>query len=56
MLACMMIDLNRIVNYKQLGEDELASLKLRVDWNIKELQKFIKDGPDGELKMENLDS
>lgn len=56
MLACMMIDLNRIVHYEQLGEDELTSLQLRVDWNIKQLNKFIQDGPDGELRMENLDS
>lgn len=56
MLACFMIDLNRIIHYKQLGKDELASLQLRVKWNLDQLQKFIKDGPDGDLKIENLDS
>ena len=56
LLASMFIDLNRIVNRKKLGADELAGLELRINWNIKQLNKFIKDGPDGDLILENLDS
>lgn len=56
MLACLLIDLNRIVHYKQLPQAELDSLNLRVQLNIDQLNKFIKDGPQGDLKMENWDS
>lgn len=56
MLACMMIDLNRIVNYKQLEKDELDCLQWRVQWNIDQLNDFIKNGPNGNLKLETMNS
>lgn len=55
MLACMMIDFNRMYNVRELSEKERENLMWRIEWNIDQLNKFIKDGPDGSLKMENAD-
>ncbi len=56
LLASMMIDLNRVLHVDKLGKKERDNLMLRIQWNINELHKFIKDGPNGELKMENMNS
>lgn len=52
MLACMLIDLNRIVNYKQLEKQELDNLQYRIGWNIKQLYEFVENGPNGHLILD----
>lgn len=56
LLACMIIDLNRIVNSKELEKSELESLKLRIQWNIDQINYFIKNGTANYLKLETINS
>lgn len=56
MLACMMIDLNRIVNCKQLGKDELENLIWRIHWNIDQINYFIINEDAMDLKLESINS
>ena len=54
-LAVMMIDLQRVWNYGKLEKDEAISLKQRMRLNMQELDKFIKEGPQGDLIIGPLD-
>lgn len=55
-LAAMMIDFNRIFYLKELPEAEKAMLNARVIANVLSLRKFIKDGPNGDLKLTKWNS
>lgn len=50
-LASCMIDFNRLHYYDNLSESQAKNLNYRIYEMVKELHKFIKDGPDGELKI-----
>lgn len=53
-LANCMIDLNRIYAIKYLKKDEIELLRLRLEHNSNELNKFSENGPQGDLKMTDL--
>ena len=55
-LASMLIDLNRIVNFRDLPEKERVSLFERTDLNIKQLHEFIKNGSKEDLILHTWDS
>ena len=53
-LAGLLIDLTRLYNLHKLEQDERQNLFFRLDKNIEEIKKFIKNGPDSDLSFENL--
>ncbi len=52
--ANSIIDLNRFFYMRKLSNDELKTLLRRIDRNMKALQNFIQNGPDGDLILENV--
>jgi|HubBroStandDraft_3_1064219.scaffolds.fasta_scaffold253604_2 hypothetical protein len=50
-LASMIIDFNRIFHLQTLPEEEKALLNARVIANVLSLRKFIKNGPEGDIKL-----
>ncbi len=57
-LAGLMIDFQRFVNYENLGKNEQECLLFRMQKNVEELQRFIREGPrdNDTFKYINLES
>ena len=49
LLAAAMIDFNRVYHIRAIDEDEKKLLRKRIKFNIATLNKFIADGPHGDL-------
>lgn len=56
MMAAHLIDLNRIHHIHKLDESEKNSLLYRIEKNVEQLHKFIQYGPQGDLRVDNLNS
>jgi len=55
LLANATLDLYRFYNYENLSVYQQVSLAMRNQQNAKELQKFIKDGPNGKIKLKVIE-
>jgi hypothetical protein len=53
-LANAMVDIKRLYMFSECSNEEKKSLLFRTDQNIRALNKFIKDGPDGYLKFKHV--
>lgn len=53
-LASAQIDINRFMTANQLDEKQRKCLIYRSRLLIKEIQKFLKNGPKGNIKIHNI--
>lgn len=54
-LASLVVDVHRVVNCEKLPEKEFRCLEWRLNKMSEELEKFVKDGPKGELVITKMD-
>lgn len=52
MCASHLVDLNRYYRLEELPYDEAVCLMQRMEMNMEQLYKFIKDGADGDIKIQ----
>jgi hypothetical protein len=55
-LAALMVDLHRIYYIKDIPDDEKHNLQMRTQINIAEMQRFLKEGPESEMKNIKINS
>jgi hypothetical protein len=51
-----MIDFNRIFYLHKLDESEKINLQFRIEMIVKQLDSFVKNGPQGDIKITSVDS
>lgn len=55
-VANYMIDFNRIFYLHKLDESEKINLQFRIEMIVKQLDSFVKNGPQGDIKITSVDS
>lgn len=55
LLSNCMLDYHRLANFNELPDGEKISLNARIKLNSIEVGKFVKNGPDGNIKISTLE-
>jgi hypothetical protein len=55
-LASILIDMNRLKHFGELGDKEAQCLEIRLNLMMDELQDFVKNGPRHDMKIIKMNS